>query len=277
MVRGRRPRDDARLSEAAVAIARWPCLMYHEVEDDHSTVGYFAVTATTFTRHADRARELGRPFTSLEQRLVAGTGTALTFDDGHAGCSLHASPALADRGMSATFFVVTDWVGQPGRVTWDQLREMVASGMSVQSHSHTHPFLSTLSRQAAEEELARSKGLLESHLGVEVSTISLPNGDAPRSWGREEYARLGYRWVATSRFALNLEATVREAGLVARLTVRRDTTSERLESMLVANAAALWVEGTRLGALNRLRSFIGVDRYSRWRRRLLDAVSRDGA
>jgi peptidoglycan/xylan/chitin deacetylase (PgdA/CDA1 family) len=244
--------------------------MYHEVTGDAESPGYFGVTGATFARHLDLCIALGRGAESLEARLRHGsTSIGITFDDGHVGCYEHALPALLSRRMSATFFVVTDWVGRAGRLTWQQLREMSAAGMSIQSHTHTHPFLSELSARAVEEELRRSRGRIEDELGSAVTTLSLPNGDAPRGWARDDFARLGFDWVATSRWALNHPDETARTGSVHRITVRRATDEPRVSAMIRADVASLWFEGVRLGALHRIRELLGTSRYAAIRRRLL--------
>jgi peptidoglycan/xylan/chitin deacetylase (PgdA/CDA1 family) len=50
----------------------------------------------------------------------------ITFDDGKASDYDIAFPVLMGLGMTGTFFVVTQRVGQPGYVTWAQLKEMAS-------------------------------------------------------------------------------------------------------------------------------------------------------
>ncbi|HYR95514.1 MAG TPA: polysaccharide deacetylase family protein, partial [Candidatus Binatus sp.] len=102
----------------------------------------FALAAATSARRAVPAGrvpdELGSLFYSL------------TFDDGHASDYTEAFPVLAELGLRATFFVVPTLVDTPGHVTWQQLREMVAGGMEIGSHSLTHPFVDRLDRAGLE-------------------------------------------------------------------------------------------------------------------------------
>ncbi|MBN1679550.1 MAG: polysaccharide deacetylase family protein [Anaerolineae bacterium] len=67
----------------------------------------------------------------------------LTFDDGYTDAYDNAFRLLRRYDMIGTFFVVTDWLDEqrPGYLTWDQAREMAAAGMSIQSHSRSHPDL----------------------------------------------------------------------------------------------------------------------------------------
>jgi peptidoglycan/xylan/chitin deacetylase (PgdA/CDA1 family) len=58
----------------------------------------------------------------------------------------------------------------------EQLREMVARGMFVGSHSHTHSFLSRLSPERQLHELTESKAILESIIANRVRSVAYPYG-----------------------------------------------------------------------------------------------------
>ena len=129
---------------------------------------------------------------------LGGLFYSLTFDDGHASNYTEAFPALMELGLRATFFVVPTLVGAPDHVEWSQLREMVAAGMEIGSHSLTHPFLDRLDPAGLEREFGESKAIIEDRLGVAVRAASLPRGWAPA--GLEGILRrLGYRVFCTSR------------------------------------------------------------------------------
>jgi peptidoglycan/xylan/chitin deacetylase (PgdA/CDA1 family) len=256
--------------------SRWACLMYHSVPDAGDAADYFAVPHESFRSQTLQLSALGVTGVSVEAMLARAADTpttarvAITFDDGRADNFSNALPALVSRGMSATFFVITGRVGTRGYASWDQLRAMRDAGMSIQSHTHTHPFLSELPSAAARGELERSRELLDRELGQETTTLALPNGDAPRGWTRGDYEAAGYRWVVTSDFGPNVGAPWR----VRRYTIRRETTLADLERMVMTLPSALSREGIRLGVLRVARSALGVARYARWRRRVLRFAGR---
>ena len=258
---------------------RWASLMYHDIVPVRSVPAYFAVPSDRFAVHVRIMRELGLSVRSLEDALADETRpvVALTFDDGLTTHYEEVFPLLVDHGATATFFATSSWVSTPGHVTWAQLREMAAAGMSIQSHTATHPFLSELDRGTAERELARSKAEIEQALGRPCTTIALPGGDAPRGWRAEDYAALGYRCVATSRWGPNRRVVASPPDavhVVLRYTVRRDTPEARLKRLALAVESKYGPEGLRYMLTHSLRTTMGATRYSRWRRRALTALGR---
>jgi len=61
-------------------------------------------------------------------------------------------------------------------LTWEQVREMVAAGISAGSHTMTHPFLSRVSAGDLVHELGESKQLIEARTDTRVDVIAYPNG-----------------------------------------------------------------------------------------------------
>lgn len=68
-------------------------------------------------------------------------------------------------------------------LTWDMVKEMVGSGLiSIGNHTVSHPALSTLSKDAQEEEIRNAKQRLEDVLGIKISSFAYPYG------AREHYS-----------------------------------------------------------------------------------------
>jgi peptidoglycan/xylan/chitin deacetylase (PgdA/CDA1 family) len=61
--------------------------------------------------------------------------------------------------------------------TWDELRLLAESGMTVGAHTLTHPPLAQLSEERQRHELVGCKRLLEEHVGRPVLALSYPFGD----------------------------------------------------------------------------------------------------
>ncbi|HWA59384.1 MAG TPA: polysaccharide deacetylase family protein, partial [Gemmatimonadales bacterium] len=196
----------------------WVCLMYHDVTLEAVGVSggprHFSVNRRTFGDQLDRLSALGYRARSVAECLAdpLPRQVAISFDDGDLGQFENGCSELVARGMTATFFITTDWVERPGYVTWHQLRQMKAAGMSIQSHSRSHPFLSELEAPALRAELEESRRRLDDELGQETDTLALPDGDRPRRALRGLIRSAGYRVVATSRWGVN-RGRPGEAGL----------------------------------------------------------------
>ncbi|MCL4395772.1 MAG: polysaccharide deacetylase family protein [Chloroflexi bacterium] len=102
----------------------------------------------------------------------------LTFDDDYADNYKAAFPILKKYGMTATFYVIAQFAEdqRPGYATWDQLREMANAGMEISSHSIDHSDLRGRSIAFLTNQIAGSKQIIESRLGITVKTFSYPSG-----------------------------------------------------------------------------------------------------
>ena len=105
----------------------------------------------------------------------------ITFDDGYTSNYEYAYPLLKKYGMKATIFVITSRMGTQETTyphfTWEQAREMENSGViRIESHTNTHPDMSVLSPQEQEEEIRRSKYLLDSNLHRNARMLAFPYG-----------------------------------------------------------------------------------------------------
>jgi peptidoglycan/xylan/chitin deacetylase (PgdA/CDA1 family) len=121
----------------------------------------------------------------------------LTFDDGWLGNYLHAYPVLKEYEFKATFFIATELIGKPFYMSWEHLKEMVANGMSIQSHTVTHQPLSGMDEKEIIFELQKSKKAIEKRLDREVRHLSLPHGSRnTRIWPLAK--EIGYKTICTS-------------------------------------------------------------------------------
>ena len=102
----------------------------------------------------------------------------LTFDDGNEDFYTIAYPILKKYKAKATNNVITGFVkkGNAGNLTVKQMKEMMAHGMSFQSHTVNHPDLSTTDKATQKVELTDSIDFLENKLNTKVNTIAYPSG-----------------------------------------------------------------------------------------------------
>ena len=206
----------------------------------------FALVAATSERRAVTAGSVPDEVASLFY--------SFTFDDGHASDYTQAFPVLSELGLRATFFVVPTVVETPGYVTWGQLREMVAAGMEIGSHSLTHPFVDALDRAGIAREFGESKAIIENRLGTAVRSASLPRGWAAP--GVEDVlAGLGYRVFCTSRIGWWRPGDRPLA--VPRVRPYRGMPVEQFASIVNAEARALWQLQTIEAAKDVVKACVG--------------------
>ena len=129
----------------------------------------------------------------------------LTVDDG--GVSYHQVIAdlLEARGWRGHAFVSTDFIGRPGFLTVEQLRDLDARGHVIGSHSASHPSrFSACRRDQMRQEWTHSRRVLEDVLGHHVLTASLPGGYFS-STVAETAAESGLRVLFTSEPVTRIE------------------------------------------------------------------------
>jgi peptidoglycan/xylan/chitin deacetylase (PgdA/CDA1 family) len=192
----------------------------------------------------------------------------ITFDDGKASDYNIAFPVLKRLGLTGTFFVVTQRVGQPGYVTWAQLKEMAVHGMSIQSHSLTHPFLSQCHPTQVSDEFARSKAVIEDKLERPVTCFALPGGDW-NSVHRAIAETCGYRAVCTSDPGVNADL---DLWRLERFAVCRGDSINRFTSLVTLRSWTVRALLARTACLRAARRSLGITRYNAIRQRLLRLV-----
>lgn len=107
---------------------------------------------------------------------VPDRSVVLTFDDGLANHYRNVFPVLRRLGLTATFFVYTTPIGTDSRfMTWEQLSELQAAGMTIGAHSWTHGPL-TESHKWLRDEVVNSRDELAQHLGRAPEFFAYPEG-----------------------------------------------------------------------------------------------------
>ncbi|HUO98116.1 MAG TPA: polysaccharide deacetylase family protein [Rhizomicrobium sp.] len=104
----------------------------------------------------------------------------ITIDDGNATDVEIALPALVDAGLSATFFIPTDRIGENHYLTEAGIRALHAAGMEVASHGCSHLRWTTVSDAEIAVDVARSIERLAAIIGAPVRSVAVPYGDCDR-------------------------------------------------------------------------------------------------
>lgn len=227
-----------------------PILAYHQIVDDDFDVNavpvgdrpyYLPASAFEEQMHfLAQQRYMVSSLEALAASLAAcqlpDRSVVITFDDGHISNYTRAFPLLRARGWAATFFVVTNRVGQNGWLNWSQMREMQQGDMTIGSHTVSHPFLSQLSPQEIRWELEQSKKALEDGLSTSVTTFAVPYGYEPAGLARMA-ADCGYRAVCNSRLGL-VNGRANPLSL-PRITIRRGCSLETFSRLVEGHAVTL--------------------------------------
>jgi len=124
---------------------------------------------------------------------------SITVDDG-GGSSVHLGEYFANEGIRAYFFIVSQFIGKNGFLEIGEIRALHAMGHTIGAHSHTHPNpFCELSREQTNEEVRKSKLVLEEIIGDEVDSFSVPGGNVRKETLRRlQDCRLGLKEVYTS-------------------------------------------------------------------------------
>ena len=100
----------------------------------------------------------------------------MTFDDGHISNFTHAFPVLKKYNFTATFFLVSRFIGRPDYISIHHIGEMQKHGMYFGSHTLTHPYLLFLESDEMKKEIFQSKTELQDITGTKIHYFSIPYG-----------------------------------------------------------------------------------------------------
>jgi peptidoglycan/xylan/chitin deacetylase (PgdA/CDA1 family) len=251
-----------------------PILMYHGLHADEDGAGVFdpvySVDPSMFSAQLDWLAQHG--FRTLRLRdLESGEprpprSVIISFDDGDISNAQIALPQLAARDMVGEFFITADFVGQSDRLSSNDLRDLVAAGMGVQSHGYSHAYLEDLNEQDLEAELVQSKAWIEAVTGQPVIALGLPGG---RGGERERQAALaaGYRWLLGSEPGHN--HALRTGHYLQRLPITRALSLSAFVELVEWHGVRPRALHARYQVLARMKRLVGNSRYERMRGRLL--------
>lgn len=114
----------------------------------------------------------------------------LSFDDGWETQYKYAVPILEKYNFTATFFIVSSYVGGKKYMNWNELEDLVVHNFEIGSHTKTHPMLTKVDSKKLINELTESKKILEKKLKIKITTLAYPNyaqnitvGNATKSAG----------------------------------------------------------------------------------------------
>ena len=169
--------------------AKVPILVYHRfsqsVSEGSPGLRRLTVTAEIFDQQMQYLQDKGYhviTFSDLadyfeKDRELPTLPVIISFDDGWETQFEYALPSLEKYHYTATFFVVTNYIGRPGFISWPQLQTLQTDGMIIGSHSRSHPRLNKI-KDPAElwDQIYNSKTILETQLEAPVEEFAYPYG-----------------------------------------------------------------------------------------------------
>ena len=136
-------------------------------------------------------------FLSLLDSVTDHAHVRLTFDDGNASDVEHVLPALRERGLKATFFVVAGRLETPHFLDAGGVDELAAAGMTIGCHGMRHRPWRGLDDRALREEVLDAKAILEGIIEHPITQAACPFGSYDRRVLRG-LRKSGYHHVFTS-------------------------------------------------------------------------------
>ena len=208
-------RDRWMFDDGGVAI-----LMYHKIGPTPLATNWpgLYVGARQFDRQMAGLTGAGLPAVVYGDAAAAigadRAGFCISFDDGFCNVFQHALPVLQARSLRAIQFIVAGQIG--GEDAWDhaigeppqrlmddaQIRDWLAAGHEIGSHTLTHPHLTAIPREQARAEIFDSKQRLEDRFGIPIRHFCYPYGDRDDAI-RDLVAEAGYATAPTVEFGTN--------------------------------------------------------------------------
>jgi peptidoglycan/xylan/chitin deacetylase (PgdA/CDA1 family) len=255
-------------------------LLYHDVVQEGAEASGFPgggaarykLDRAEFTAHLDAIAQSAAVPPSLlppPGALTAGrTPLLLTFDDGGVSAATVIADELERRGWRGYFFITVDYLGRPGFVSREQVRDLARRGHGIGSHSCSHPArMSSCPRPHLLDEWRRSREVLSEILDESVTTASVPGGYYSRAVA-ETAAEAGYRYLFNSEPTTRVRA-VGACQILGRYTLYRGMTARMAAALAAGRVPALWRQAAAW-KLKKVLKTVGGSAYLGLRRVVLD-------
>lgn len=221
-------------------------LMYHDIvlEDDKSS-GFQNDSAFQYKVQKE---DFEKQVSALKNDNVE-----FTFDDGGESFLTVAAPILESYGKQGVFFIATDYIGTPGFLSEEQIRDLDKRGHIIGSHSCSHPHnMTDLSESEIKKEWKESVGKLEEILGHKVKAASIPNG-----YGNKCVLRSAERVGITTLWTSSLrDSKFGNMELKGRYVIHKDTSLQDTVA-IVESKCTRFVLKCRWLALSAIKGILG--------------------
>jgi peptidoglycan/xylan/chitin deacetylase (PgdA/CDA1 family) len=188
-------------------------LMYHQIKELPASASAYdldwTVSPAALDAQLNYLATKGYVAISLDQALDGLAGHAplpakavvLTFDDGWKTQYTHALPLLKKYKQTATFYIVSSYMGYGAYFDWTMTEELRRAGMTIGVHTIDHADLTKKSLVELDRQVRDSKAVLEKKLNVAVTHFAYPFG-AHNETVMAALKHAGYRSAVTINPAL---------------------------------------------------------------------------
>lgn len=215
-----------------------PILIYHSI-DEYNGKGSkeLFVSPVNFEKQMMYLKKNGYTLLTFERWKDIGKVSKpifITLDDGYKNNqnAFKILQKLKDDKFkpTATFFVISDFIGHSNRLSQSELKEISASGIiSVQSHTATHPDLTMLKN--LRYELKGSKEKIEEITGKPVIALAYPYGNFNDHVASETKKYYSFGLTTTPEFYSN-KGIKNELFYLPRIYVKYSTTLEEFADII---------------------------------------------
>jgi peptidoglycan/xylan/chitin deacetylase (PgdA/CDA1 family) len=226
-------------------------LGFHDIEEIESGSwdparpgrGRYALDKKKLREHLEKVDECGG---GARVGLINSSGAwegdipiFLTFDDGAIGSYTCAASELEARDWRGHFLITTDWIGQPGFLTPEQIRDLHGRGHVIGSHTCSHPArMSSLTWAQLRREWSTSRAILSDIVRSDVTVASVSNGYYSRTVA-EAAAASGIKVLFTSEPTV-VASDVSGCLVVGRYSVLGSSPSELSARLALGSKVAQW-------------------------------------
>lgn len=156
----------------------FPILYYHAISDETWGIEELFVSPTRFEEQMKYLSENNYDvitFKNLNDIQPYKKPVILTFDDGYENNYTEAYPILKKYGFKAVIFLTTQYLNQTHYLKDWQVREM-GDLIDFESHTLSHPDLTSISFEALQTELLDSQKIIENLTGQKPLAFAYPFG-----------------------------------------------------------------------------------------------------
>ena len=166
--------------------SRVPLLMYHVIGEPRAGAPYpeLYVSSSDFAGQMRWLERHGYSVVTLRAVWKHWHGRSdlpvrpivITFDDGYRGTATRAAPTLAAHGWPGVLNLDLSNVKASEGFGENRIRRLVAAGWELDSHTLTHPDLTTVDAGRLRREVAGSRMAIHKRFGVQAAFFCYPSG-----------------------------------------------------------------------------------------------------